>query len=144
MGIALPPWIVASQNNIWVLGVYGILFGGMLPFLVGRWWFGNRQHTKDGIHTLSASTFFRNLTEDATETDVVRVLAAAYAYEKVPTIKQSTDDVEAQIKEAVGPTVWAGIAGQDARQRSAMILLYAYLLRIDLGPEFAKGALSLS
>ncbi|KAJ7623440.1 Sec63 Brl domain-containing protein [Roridomyces roridus] len=131
MGIALPPWIVASQNNIWVLGVYGILFGGVLPWLVGRWWFGNREQTKDGVHTLSASVFFRTLTEDATEIDVVRVLAAAYAYEKVPAVKQSTEDVEAQIKEAVGPT--------RPRGGPAMILLYAYLHRIDVAPEMAKA-----
>lgn len=33
-GIALPSWIVESKNNIWVLGVYGIVFGGALPMLV--------------------------------------------------------------------------------------------------------------
>lgn len=36
MGIALPQWIVEGQNNIWVLGVYGLLFGGALPALVVR------------------------------------------------------------------------------------------------------------
>ena len=36
MGIALPKWIVESSNNIWVLGAYGILFGGALPALVVR------------------------------------------------------------------------------------------------------------
>lgn len=34
MGIALPKWIVESSNNIWVLGLYGIIFGGALPALV--------------------------------------------------------------------------------------------------------------
>ena len=34
MGIALPKWIIEGKNNIWVLGVYGILFGGSLPTLV--------------------------------------------------------------------------------------------------------------
>ena len=36
MGIALPKWIVESQNNIWVLGFYGLLFGGALPAVVVR------------------------------------------------------------------------------------------------------------
>ncbi|KAJ7746903.1 Sec63 Brl domain-containing protein [Mycena maculata] len=138
MGIALPAWIVAGHNNIWVLGVYGILVGGLLPALVGRWWFGNRLKTKDGIHSLSASAFFRTLTEDATEADVVRVLAAAYSYEKVPSVKQSTDALEAQVREEVGPTVWTRMTGQDTRQRRAMVLLYAYLLRLGVGPGLAK------
>lgn len=34
MGIALPKWIIEGKNNIWVLGAYGILFGGALPTLV--------------------------------------------------------------------------------------------------------------
>lgn len=36
MGIALPQWIVERKNNVWVLGVYGLLFGGALPALVVR------------------------------------------------------------------------------------------------------------
>ena len=36
MGIALPKWVVESGNNIWVLGVYGLIFGGALPALVVR------------------------------------------------------------------------------------------------------------
>jgi len=36
MGIALPHWIVERKNNIWVLGIYGLLFGGALPALVVR------------------------------------------------------------------------------------------------------------
>lgn len=44
MGIALPEWVIESQNNIWVLGAYGLVFGLGLPYLVvralvlgGRW-----------------------------------------------------------------------------------------------------------
>jgi hypothetical protein len=34
MGIALPKWIIEGKNNIWVLGAYGLVFGGALPALV--------------------------------------------------------------------------------------------------------------
>ena len=34
MGIALPTWVVEGQNNIWVLGVYGLVFGIALPYIV--------------------------------------------------------------------------------------------------------------
>ena len=34
MGLALPKWVVESKNNIWILGAYGIIFGGALPMLV--------------------------------------------------------------------------------------------------------------
>ncbi|KAF7370828.1 J domain-containing protein [Mycena sanguinolenta] len=137
-GIALPAWIVAGHNNIYVLGVYAILIGGLLPVLVGRWWFGNRRKTKDGVNVNSAAAFFKNLKEDSTEADVVRVLASAYPFEVVPSGKESTDALEVEVREAVGPTVWAGIAGEDARQRRAMILLYAHLLRLNVNKALAK------
>jgi translocation protein SEC63 len=41
MGIALPQWIIEGKNNIWVLGLYGVLFGGVLPVFVVRF-FGCR------------------------------------------------------------------------------------------------------
>ncbi|KAF7356833.1 J domain-containing protein [Mycena venus] len=132
MGIALPAWIVAGHNNIYVLGVYAILVGGVLPMLVGRWWFGNRQKTKDGIHANSAAAFFQNLKEESTEADVVRVLASAYPFEQVSSVKESTDALEAEVREAVGGE------GEDARRRRSMVLLYAYLLRLDVGKGLAK------
>lgn len=36
MGIALPKWIIEGRNNIWVLGAYGLVFGGALPAVVVR------------------------------------------------------------------------------------------------------------
>lgn len=36
MGLAIPRWVVEGQNNIYVLIVYGILFGAGLPYLVVR------------------------------------------------------------------------------------------------------------
>jgi translocation protein SEC63 len=36
MGIALPSWIVEAHNNVWVLTLYGIIFGVGLPAIVVR------------------------------------------------------------------------------------------------------------
>lgn len=36
MGIALPQWIIEGHNNIWVLAVYGLVFGIGLPMLLVR------------------------------------------------------------------------------------------------------------
>jgi translocation protein SEC63 len=32
--LALPPWVVDAHNNIWVLGMYGVVIGGVLPYIV--------------------------------------------------------------------------------------------------------------
>ena len=48
-GIALPAWIVAEENHLYVLGVYGFLFGIMLPATVGSWWYRSLQFTGDQV-----------------------------------------------------------------------------------------------
>ena len=32
--IAIPQWVVEGRNNIWVLGAYGLVLGGGIPFVV--------------------------------------------------------------------------------------------------------------
>ena len=32
--IAIPQWVVEGKNNIWVLGAYGLVLGGGIPFVV--------------------------------------------------------------------------------------------------------------
>ncbi|KAF9069774.1 DnaJ-domain-containing protein [Rhodocollybia butyracea] len=141
IGIALPKWIVESKNNVWVLGVYGLIFGGALPTLVGRWWFGSRQKTKDGINASSAATFFKSLKEDSTMEDVVGTLGKAYKRE-LPQSKGKPEDV-AELDRLekniilLAPRQWEKLqsfldTSKDSGHRKAMILLYAHLLRINV------------
>ncbi|KAG6915041.1 hypothetical protein DXG01_013771 [Tephrocybe rancida] len=136
MGIAIPKWIVEGKNNIWVLGFYGIVFGGALPALVGRWWFGSRQKTKDGIHALSAAAFFKTLKEDSTFEEVLGTFGKAFRWE-LPSQKSALpelDTLEKQIEESAG-LKWnevRKVSGNDASRRKGLILLYAHLLRLDI------------
>src|SRR5947207_3218496 len=43
IGIALPQLIVAEGNGKYVLLVYGILLGVLLPYVVGTWWYGTQR-----------------------------------------------------------------------------------------------------
>lgn len=144
MGIALPSWIVAGKNNIWVLGVYGLIFGGALPALVGRWWFGSRQKTKDGVHAHSASTFFKSVREESTMEEVVAALGKAYKWDLPPQAAKSTksaelNELESQISQQLGSR-WAEIkklcrgyeSSIDASQLKGLVLLHAHLLRLPI------------
>lgn len=155
MGIALPQWIIEGKNNIWVLGLYGVIFGGVLPVLVGRWWFGSRQKTKDGVNALSAASFFKSLSEDSGMEDVVATLGKSYAWEyKSPPKYAGTelDELERNISSKVGPD-WeamlklAGVGTTSAdneayvRRKRALVLLYAHFLRLEVGvSSLEKGA----
>ncbi|EIN04311.1 hypothetical protein PUNSTDRAFT_108433 [Punctularia strigosozonata HHB-11173 SS5] len=144
MGIALPVWVIEGKNNIWVLGLYGIVFGGALPMLVGRWWFGNRQKTKDGVNARTAAAFFKSLKEESGMEDVVSALGKAFSYEptKAATGKKNANkelkQLEKQIEEKLGAK-WlevrklteVGDNVLDARRR-ALVLLYAHALRLPV------------
>ncbi|RPD62137.1 translocation protein sec63 [Lentinus tigrinus ALCF2SS1-7] len=141
MGIALPKWIVESSNNIWVLGAYGLLFGGALPALVGRWWFGNREKTKDGVHVQSAAAFFKSLTEESGMDDVTTSLGKAFEWEHPSKVGKSAaelEQLEKRIKEKLDGK-WDELVklaharpGKHESRRRAFILLYAHLLRLPL------------
>ncbi|OAX33624.1 hypothetical protein K503DRAFT_869439 [Rhizopogon vinicolor AM-OR11-026] len=139
MGIALPKWIIEGKNNIWVLGVYGILFGGALPTLVGRWWFGHRQKTKDGINVKTAAAFFKALTESSGMKEVVGVLGKAYRWETTWAGKATgLQDLEKDINEKIGDQ-WREVkelvatGGKcEGTEERALVLLYAHFLRLDI------------
>lgn len=48
-GIALPEWLVKEGNHLYVLGVYGLIFGIMLPAVVGNWWYKSIQYTGESV-----------------------------------------------------------------------------------------------
>ncbi|KAG1753320.1 translocation protein sec63 [Suillus lakei] len=145
MGIALPKWVIEGKNNIWVLGVYGILFGGALPTLVGRWWFGNRQKTKEGINAKTAAAFFKALTDNSDMKEVIGALGQAYHWETTwagnaagleeleKQINEKTGDQWREVKNLVAP----GGKCEGTKQR-ALVLLYAHFLRLKISDEALK------
>lgn len=137
MGIALPSWIIEGKNNIWVLGLYAILIGGLLPGMVGRWWFGSRGRTKDGIEARTAEGFWKGVEEGSGIGDIVKVLGGAFRYESRSKNAGDLSKVKAKIEERVGDE-WKEmnktVAGDEKAQR-ALALLYAHFLRLDLGSK---------
>jgi translocation protein SEC63 len=79
----LPKWIVESSNGYYVLASYGLLFGVLLPAIVGRWWYGSRSVNKEGIDTETAARYFRSIKESINEKDVVDMIAASHELEVV-------------------------------------------------------------
>lgn len=156
VGIAIPQWIIESKNNIWVLGFYGLIVGGFLPFLVGRWWFGSRQKTKDGVNAESAAVFFKGLREDSIIGDVVGVVGKVYQWEsnaKVQETDNELKELETNVAGRMGAE-WrdvlklAGVGKKDSgnklgyqRRKRALVLLYAHFLRIKIvGTSLQKGS----
>ncbi|KAK7450993.1 secretory subunit [Stygiomarasmius scandens] len=142
MGIAIPKGFVEGKNRIWVLGFYGLVFGGALPAMVGRWWFGSRQKTKDGVNAKSAAAFFKGIKEDSGMEDVVGTLGKAYQFEgkgksnKVKAdAKAELERLESEVAGRIGKQ-WKAVKGlvgaADREGKRALILIYAHLLRLEV------------
>ncbi|KAI9572465.1 translocation protein sec63 [Boletus coccyginus] len=137
MGIALPSWIIEGKNNIWVLGLYAVLIGGLLPSMIGRWWFGSRGTTKDGIEARTAEGFWMGIEEASGISDIVKVVGNALGYESQAKNAGDLNKVEVEIEKRISDE-WKEmnkVVVGDEKARRALTLLYAYFLRLDLGSK---------
>lgn len=150
MGIALPKGIVEGRNRLYVLAAYGVIFGAMLPALVGRWWFGNREKTKDGVNARSAAAFFKSLTEESGIDEVVGTLGKSFEWERSQLKSKAAelDELESRIKAKLG-SKWATLKQfaevgkeQYETRRRAFILLYAHLLRLSISSSSLRAGQS--
>ncbi|CBQ71446.1 related to SEC63-ER protein-translocation complex subunit [Sporisorium reilianum SRZ2] len=144
MGIALPRWVIESQNNIYVLGMYAVVLGVGLPFLVARWWYGSRSKTKDGIVNSTAQTYFQHLRDDTNASRIFALLAISDEFSDAKLDKlgaKHRDEptlakLETQIREKLaefGPEWHLIDSFKNASIRKALLMLYAHTLRIDSG-----------
>lgn len=149
MGIAIPVQFIEGKNNVWVLGLYALIFGFSLPALVGKWWFGNQRKTKDGVDAKTAASFFLNVKEDWGIDELVGVLGGGFAKE-LQLSSGSADqlkELETKVRDGLGEKwgILAGAAGaresKDAKR--AFTLVSAHLLRIPVTNQSLRdGALN--
>jgi len=90
-GIALPKWVIDASNGYYMLALYGLIFGVLLPAIVGRWWYGTRSVTKEGIETETAARYFQAVKETTAENEVIDILASSHEYESYLKKNDSVD-----------------------------------------------------
>jgi translocation protein SEC63 len=139
MGIALPKFIVQEGSGKYVLLFYGILLGVLLPYGVGKWWYGTQALTKDKVLVASANKLAQEFKEDISEAGIVAALStgqefqdlfngsradagAAKVEKKITAIPTLSDADRVTLKEIDDPV-----------RRKTLSLLWAYLYRVDLG-----------
>lgn len=145
MGIAIPSWVVDSKNKAYVMGVYALVFGLVLPYLIGRWWWSARAYTKDSILNETASVYFREIKEDATFADIVAIISSAIELRPRPgwqpnaAFKALEADVEHALSDRGIPLDSKALKRPGARR--AAVLLYAHLLRLPITDDaLQRGA----
>ena len=144
IGIALPKFIVTDGNGKYVLLVYGVLLGVLLPYVVGKWWYGTQRMTKEKVLLASAGSLFKEYKEDLADGDVVNALSCGEEYKDVLSgnkMDSGLGNIEKSIARQTNSDSFApGLAPKDREKlqsyegarRKASALVWAYLGRVIL------------
>lgn len=141
IGIALPQFIVMDGNGKYVLMVYGALLGVLLPYIVGKWWYGSQRYTKERVLVASAGNIFREYKEDITEGGIVSALSSGEEFKDILKGARAESGL-AKLEKRVLADDSSFLTAKDRAalkqldsdsRRKALALLWAYLGRIDLG-----------
>jgi translocation protein SEC63 len=145
VGIALPKWMVEEGNRWIVVAFYGVLLGIILPYTLGKWWYGTQALTKDKVLHASAGNLFREWKEDITEGGILAATSVGDEFKE--TLKGTRSDAGAAKVESkvLSSSVLTEAdknrlkAIEDPVRRKTLALLWAYLARINLeDPELEK------
>ncbi|KAK0264459.1 hypothetical protein B0A54_13845 [Friedmanniomyces endolithicus] len=141
-GIALPKLLVADGSGKYVLAFYGLLLGIGLPWLVGKWWYGMQNVTKERILVSTAGNMFKEYQERMDEGDVVGAVSSAMEFKDILQGSKADSGLGAleKLLQASDSTV-TGMMPKDKRKlseldeparRKTLALIWAYLSRLDL------------
>ncbi|KAJ5288207.1 hypothetical protein N7478_003893 [Penicillium angulare] len=141
IGIALPKLIVMEGNGKYVLLVYGALLGVLLPYIVGKWWYGTQRYTKERVLVATAGNIFREYKEDISDNGIISALSSGEEFKDVlkgakaeaglgklesKVLSEETSFLTAKDRETLKKL-------DSVTRRKALALLWAYTGRIDLG-----------
>lgn len=145
IGIALPKIMISEGNGKYVILVYSILLGVLLPYLVGTWWYGTLRMSKEGILVESANNLFREYEDGISEGGIVGALSSGAEFGQVLKGEKSESGLgklESRIfAEGEATPLAGGLSVKDRTKlqdldstprRKALALLWAYLGRVEL------------
>jgi len=80
LGIALPSWLVDSKNAFWVLALYALGFGILVPFFVSQSWNASTRYTKDNILQSTMALFYKDLKAKMNMKELAELLGHALEF----------------------------------------------------------------
>lgn len=145
IGIALPKLMISDGNGKYVVLVYFLLFGVLLPYLVGSWWYGTQSRSKEGVLMESANSLFKEYKQDIDVGGVIAALSTGKEFSEVVKADKADSGLSKMESRILAPgdvqPFAAGISAKDKEnledlesgvRREALALLWAYLGRVDL------------
>ncbi|KAK3374979.1 translocation protein sec63 [Podospora didyma] len=158
INIALPKAMVSDGNGKYIVLIYSMLFGVLLPYLVGSWWYGTLRRSKEGALMESANRLFRAYQDDIDEGGIISALSTGQEYEVLfhgDKADSGLSRIESRILADGESSPFAGGLSlkdkekledlESGPQRKALALLWAYLGRVELDdPALNKAKLAVA
>ncbi|KAI5294877.1 secretory subunit [Ascosphaera acerosa] len=142
IGIALPKFIVTEGNGKYVLLVYGALLGVLLPYIVGRWWYGSQKYTREKVLNETAGNLVREYKDGMNENAIVGALSSAAEFNDLLAggnshkAEHGLSVVEKEVFELLKPREKELLNKQEEPvRRKALALLWAYLARVHFSHD---------
>jgi translocation protein SEC63 len=146
IGIALPKFIITDGNGKYVVILYALMLGVLLPYLVGTWWYGTQRLSKEKVLIESANNLFREYEETMAEGDILSSLSCGAEFQNVfkgEKAESGLAKLESRIlADGITSPFAGGLTIKDRRKledlesgvrRKTFALLWAYLGRVELG-----------
>lgn len=144
IGIALPKWIVTEGAGKYVLLIYALALGVILPYTVGKWWYGTQRLTKEKILVASAGKIFREYDNEQGEAGVIGALSSGEEFNEVLAGHKADTGLSKLEQKVLSSPVLQALTKkdrqklddlEDSQRRKVLTLLWAYLGRIELDDE---------
>jgi translocation protein SEC63 len=136
IGIALPKFIISDGAGKYVLLVYALLLGVLLPYLVGTWWYGTQRMSKEKVLIESANNLFREYDANIGKGEIVGALSCGSEFQsmlKGEKAESGLGKLEPRILDQLSPKHRTKLEDLDGGvRRKALGLLWAYLGRAEL------------
>jgi translocation protein SEC63 len=145
IGIALPQFIVSDGNGKYVILVYAVLLGVLLPYMVGSWWYGTQRMSKEKVLIESANNLFREYDEGISEGGIITAVSAGVEFQQAlngEKAESGLGKLESRVlADGTATPLAGGLSVKDRTKledmdegvrRKALALLWAYLGRVEL------------
>ncbi|KAJ3059343.1 secretory subunit, partial [Rhizoclosmatium hyalinum] len=145
LGIAIPKWLVESQNSVFVLFCYGAVFGILLPIFVARWWYSSKNMNNDKIRHETMGKFYKEVKADSNAKSLIDIICQAdelidvVSYDK--TQRVAIEKLAEQVSVEVGKFGYVFEAKKkyatigEAISHKIQILLYSHFARMQIADE---------
>jgi translocation protein SEC63 len=156
IGIALPQWLVTEGSGKYVLLIYALALGVILPYTVGKWWYGTQRLTKEKVLVASAGKIFQDYDNEQGETGVIGALSSGEEFNEVFTghkAEAGLSKLEQKVLSGEPDSVVAQTLTrkdrqklndlEDSRRRKVLTLLWAYLGRVELEDESLNNGMDI-